>query len=160
MDKRTRACPWLILTLTRVTPWRAIQRALNNSSDLRGSPMVCTLENAARAPRARACVFCSVRNIFMFLKKKFEKHMWNEPPLQNLGRMWWKTVPTRDLYGVSILLLCTKTPEIVKKQIPPLQDSARSNSKYIGEKPSVMLWYTANPQTGTHPATASNRALF
>ena len=60
-----------------------------------------------------------------------------EPPLQDHGQR---------LIVYVLLLLYTKTPEIVKKQIPPLQDSARSNSKYIGEKLSVLLWYTANPQ--------------
>ena len=33
-----------------------------------------------------------------------------------------------------------KTPKHQKNPSPPLHNSARSNSKYIGEKPSVMLW--------------------
>ena len=37
----------------------------------------------------------------------------------------------------------TKTPEIINSRIPPLPAKfCRVNSKYIGEKPSVKLWYT------------------
>ena len=62
-----------------------------------------------------------------------------------------------EIYCVNIC--AEKHPTLWKSKIPPLQNSARSDSKYIGEKPSVMLWYfNCSTKTGTHRRIRSKRS--